>query len=298
MAQAQLARVDVSNLDVGDSVRLRSGEIHEVEEVDPGTEAPIKVDGCWYCSYGVVNIDNPNLENDDDIVAVLETPGNVPVSIEGLKVGSKVRLHNDAVLTLHSIDNPHSQYRYVFRTPSGSLETYTPEGFFSLIYRTSNFNVAEILSRATDVVRLDDVKVGDRLRLRDNQIRKVSTIYKHPDGKRVPYAEGFSYDLSGKINFMAERPNEDHHADVLEILPPESVDLSKFDLKPGIRAVTRDGRLLAYKGVYGNNRRLTEWRGENPSENRLYWPDGQRYARETKDDILEVLAPLNPNANV
>lgn len=225
MAQAQLARLDVSSLNFGDNVRLRNGKVCLVEESNTSEPPSIRVNGCWYRANGVMSTDNPNLENDDDIVAVLETPRFDSVSLECLAVGSKVRLYTGDVLTLKSIKSASEQYSYVFKCPDGRLESYTKDGIFSKLTPYSALNVAEIL-------------------------------------------------------------------------PNESVDLSEFNLQPGIKAVTRNGVLLTYKEVYVGDHRLTEWVSENTGEDRLYWNDGQRYSRRTKDDIVELLAPLTPNANV
>lgn len=228
------------------------------------------------------------------------SPKHVPVSIEGLKVGSKVRLHDGDVLTLDRIkDDDDDDYNYVFQDEDGCIETYNSRGYYYYLGDPeTSLNVAEIIHRATDVVRLDAVKVGNRLRLRDGTIRTVTSIHDHLIQVKVPCAEGFYYDLSGKINFRAHLPNEEHHSDVLEILPPAAVDLSECNLKPGIKAATRDGRLLVYEGFYDRDRDLIVWRCENPSGTRLYHMDGQRYMREACDDIVEVLAPLSPNADV
>jgi hypothetical protein len=142
------------------------------------------------------------------------------IHLGDLRLGQKVRTKRGKILIFSEKVTYPSPWPYRFN--GGSL-SYTPEGFYSSHCGPDPMDIVEILPFVEERVRLDDVRVGDGLRLRNGERVEVIQLSTSSGGnKQTTAAERSSYWFYDN----GERVNDDRSFDVVEWIPAPKPSLA------------------------------------------------------------------------
>lgn len=171
-------------------------------------------------------------------------PSSVSLRDLDLKPGQKARTRKGKLLTFQRLSSYSSSWPYIFLDEDGVEATYTPDGVYRSDFVQDLDDIEEVLPFEPAKVDLKDVKIGQKVRLKNGEIVALSTIIN--DQGSWPYrfkrsgGGVYSFTVDG-FYYCRENPQE---LDIVEILPFEEPRLTLEDVAIGDTLHLRDGRVV------------------------------------------------------
>ena len=259
--------MDLSNLKPGDHVKLRNGTTEVIIDIIPDRTYSIRgTDNIWTPQGSFSNYGG---EHELDIVEVLPTTLDV-------KVGDKVKLRNG---TTETIINIIPDRTYPIRSQNGS---WTAQGKFYDWGAADYLDIVEVLPTTT--LASLDVKVGDKVKLRNGDIHTIVSI---EDDLHYPL-------LSDNLNWTPLGQylvgHENHHLDIVEVLPAPA---ERFPV--GSVHTTRDGRkatIVSTNLSFSSDEMLVLITGPKGDDYvLLYKETGRGFRSPDREDPLDIIPP-------
>ena len=234
--------IDATKIKVGDKIRLRNGEVEIVTEFRwhqaHKTKYPVVVNGTAYTSEGFYS----QLASDYDIVEII--PAETSIDTTKIKAGDKVRLRNGEVKTVSTVTKISGPYPVRITFNDDSNIRYTNTG--NWLYNSSGeepWDILEIIPASEEKidtkVNLDNLKVGDTIKLTDGTVGVVSEINLIPEDDKefLKYAhryEVFFLIEDGTLdgwNYRKDGTGDSLDGEeIIEIIPAETSEKTTDDI--------------------------------------------------------------------
>ena len=244
--------IDATKIKVGDKVLLRNGQVRTVMEIkiDDHLEYPVNItfvgkDGyrTSYAPSGKFWVDR---KDPWDILEInpAKTSEKEPIDATKIKVGDKVRLRNGEVKTVSTVTKISGPYPVRITFNDDSNIRYTNTG--NWLYNSSGeepWDILEIIPASEEKidtkVNLDNLKVGDTIKLTDGTVGVVSEINLIPEDDKefLKYAhryEVFFLIEDGTLdgwNYRKDGTGDSLDGEeIIEIIPAETSEKTTDDI--------------------------------------------------------------------